>query len=256
MGECWFATEEKMMELDKIYNEDCLVGMQRIPDQSVDAIICDLPYGTTQNEWDSVIPLEELWTEYRRICKPNAAIVLFSQQPFTATLVTSNPQMFRYEWIWQKGRGTGFLNANKMPMKAHENVLVFYKNLPTYNPIMREGEPYVKIRREQYSKNYGVYKPDYTTECEGGRFPIDVLQFKSVEGTVHPTQKPVDLIRYFVQTYTNEGDVVLDNCMGSGTTAIACIKEKRHFIGFELNEEYFNVAQTRIDNERRQLTIF
>lgn len=239
--------------LNNIYNMDCLEGMKQIPDGSIDAIICDLPYGTTRNQWDSVIPLDKMWAEYRRITKPNAAIVLFSQQPFTSALVMSNPQMFRYEWIWQKSRVTGHLNAKKMPMKIHENVLVFYDTLPTYNPQFTKGEPYV-IHCDGHSTNYG-YQAGAVIVNEGIRYPQDIIEYTSEMDTFHPTQKPVDLLRYLILTYTNEGDTVLDNCMGSGTTAIACIKERRHFIGFELSKEYFDKAVRRIKNEQRQTTI-
>ena len=194
------------MELDTIYNEDCLQGMKRIPDGSVDAIICDLPYGTTRNQWDSIIPLDALWHEYRRVTKPNAAIVLFSQQPFTSALVMSNPEMFRYEWIWEKEAGTGFLNANKMPLKIHENVLVFYRDLPTYNPIMRKGfSPYTHFSKGgKTSTNYGEHH-EYITKSNGERFPIDILFFPRDRDGFHPTQKPVDIIRYFISTYTDVG---------------------------------------------------
>ena len=244
------------MEIDNIYNMDCLEGMRQIPDGSIDAVICDLPYGTTRNQWDSVIPLDLLWAEYRRITKPNAAIVLFSQQPFTSALVMSNPQMFRYEWIWEKTLATGHLNAKKMPMKIHENIEVFYENLPTYNPQFMEGEPYQR-KCEGHSSNYG-YQAGAVIENEGKRFPKTIFTFGNADHTepLHPTQKPVDLLRYLVLTYTNEGDTVLDNCMGSGTTAIACIKERRHFIGFELSKEYFDKAVRRIKAEQAQLTLF
>ena len=244
------------MEIDNIYNMDCLEGMKQIPDGTIDAVICDLPYGTTRNQWDSVIPLDQLWTEYRRITKPNAAIVLFSQQPFTSALVMSNPQMFRYEWIWQKEQGTGFLNAKKMPMKEHENVMVFYRDLPTYNPIMKQGyEPYGGTTKADTSSNYGSHG-EVVKDNHGERYPTTIVQFDRDTDGFHPTQKPVDLLRYLVLTYTNEGDTVLDNCMGSGTTAIACIKERRHFIGFELSKEYYDKAVKRIKAEQAQLTLF
>lgn len=242
------------MQLDTILNCDCLEGMKNIPDRSIDAIICDLPYGTTRNQWDSVIPLDKLWAEYKRITKPNAAIVLFSQQPFTSALVMSNPKMFRYEWIWQKDMGTGFLNAKKMPMKEHENVLVFYENLPTYNPIMKQGKPY-RCKNGALSDNYG-HREQVETINKGERYPTTIVKFDRDANKLHPTQKPVDLLRYLVRTYTNVGGVILDNCMGSGTTAIACIKEKRHFVGFELNEEYYKKALKRIEIEKSQLTLF
>ncbi len=256
-----------MIELDKIYNEDCLEGMKRIPDGSVDAIICDLPYGVLNSEseggsWDSVIPFEPLWEQYKRITKPNAAIVLFAQGMFTANLMHSNPKMWRYNLIWRKIRITGFLNANRMPLRCHEDICIFYNNLPTYNPQMRKGFPNHSrghARKDTGNKCYGkydgrVYSEVMTTE----KYPISVIDIDKEHDadTWHPTQKPVDLLRYLVLTYTNEGDTVLDNCMGSGTTAVACIKEKRHFIGFELNEEYYKKACKRIDDERRQLTLF
>ena len=242
------------MKIDNIYNMACLEGMKQIPDGTIDAVICDLPYGTTRNQWDSVIPLDQLWTEYRRITKPNAAIVLFGQQPFTSALLMSNPQNFRYEWIWQKSRATGHLNAKKMPMKIHENVLILYDTLPTYKPRFTKGEPYVS-HCDGNSTNYG-YQAGAVIVNEGIRYPQDILNFTSEMDTIHPTQKPVDLLRYLVLTYTNEGDTVLDNCMGSGTTAIACIKEKRHFIGFELNKDYYDKAVRRIKNEQAQMTLF
>ena len=255
-----------MIELDKIYNEDCLEGMKRIPDGSVDAIICDLPYGTTANKWDSIIPLDQLWVQYKRIIKKNGVIALFSQQPFTSALVMSNPSMFKYEWIWEKEQGTGFLNANYAPMKIHENICIFSfgaaaptnntENRIVYNPQYTKGAPY------KHKQMGGVISPNYSSVGayvninEGTRHPIDIIKFQRDSDSFHPTQKPVDLLRYLIRTYSNEGDTILDNCMGSGTTAVACIREKRHFIGFELNKEYFDKACKRIDAERRQLTLF
>lgn len=193
------------MEIDNIYNMDCLEGMKQIPDGSVDAIICDLPYGTTRNQWDSVIPFDKLWEAYKRVTKPNAAIVLFCQQPFTSALVMSNPDMFRYEWIWIKESGTGFLNANRMPMKIHENVLVFYRTLPIYNPQLTKGKKYKHTSPQgNTSSNYGKSNP-YTCTNDGVRQPVDCIEFDREANTFHPTQKPVDIIRYFIRTYTNEG---------------------------------------------------
>lgn len=242
------------MELDMIYNEDCLEGMKRIPDGSVDCIICDLPYGTTRNKWDSVIPFDKLWDAYKRVAKQDAAIVLFSQQPFTSELVMSNPDMFRYEWIWEKSNSSGFLNAKKMPLKVHENIMVFYSNLPTYNPQYTEGKPYVAARGGKTTTNYRDFN-SCTTVSDGKRYPKDVIKVNSVFNTVHPTQKPVELVRYLVRTYTNEGDTVLDNCMGSGTTAVACIMENRHYIGFETNAEYFGICMERIRTETKKVEI-
>ena len=247
-------TMDEMLELDTIYNEDCLEGMKQIPDGTIDAVICDLPYGTTQNAWDSVIPLDKMWEQYRRVCKPSAAIVLFSGQPFTSALIMSNPDMFKYEWIWAKNRPTGFLNANRTPLRIHENVCLFYDNQPTYNPQGLRYNP-KKVKRTKTGSNYGTTRSnEYENEYEN--YPTDIIEFSSEMDGFHPTQKPVDLLRYLVLTYTNEGDTVLDNCMGSGTTAIACIKERRHFIGFELSKEYFDKAVRRIKAEQAQLTLF
>jgi site-specific DNA-methyltransferase (adenine-specific) len=243
------------MEIDKIYNMDCLEGMKQIPDGSIDAIICDLPYGTTDNQWDSIIPLDQLWAQYKRIIKKDGAIVLFAQCPFDKILGCSNLAWLKYEWIWEKEMGTGFLNAKYVPMKNHENILVFYQEHPTYNPLMRKGEPY-KCKKGSASTNYANKNTDVVTISNGERYPLTILRFDRDRDAFHPTQKPVDLLRYLVKTYTNEGDTILDNCMGSGTTAVACIKEKRHFIGFELNKEYYDKACLRIDAVKRQLTLF
>ena len=258
-----------MIKIDNIYNMDCLEGMKQIPDGSVDAIICDLPYGVLNSQseggsWDSIIPFEPLWEQYKRIAKQNAAIVLFSQGMFTADLMHSNPKMWRYNLIWKKGdRVSGFLNANKMPMRNHEDICVFYDKLPTYNPQMRKGFPnHTRGHGGGKLKNgcYGKFDPWGRSEViTDDKFPLSVIDIEKEHDTnkqFHPTQKPVDLIRYLVRTYTNEGDTVLDNCMGSGTTAIACIKEKRHFIGFELSKEYFDKAQKRIKAEQAQTTLF
>ena len=243
--------------------------MQRIPDGTIDAVICDLPYGVLNGEseggsWDTIIPFEPLWAEYRRVCKPTAAIVLFAQGMFTADLMHSNPKMWRYNLIWKKGdRASGFLNANRMPLRNHEDIVIFYDKLPTYNPQMRTGFPnHTRGHGGGKLKNgcYGKFDPWARSEViTTEKFPlsiIDIAKEHDVNKQFHPTQKPVDLLRYLVLTYTNEGDTVLDNCMGSGTTAIACIKEKRHFIGFELSKEYFDKAQRRIKAEQAQLTLF
>ncbi len=233
-----------MIELNRIYNEDCLEGMKRIPDKSVDMILCDLPYGTTaRNKWDCIIPYEKLWEQYTRVVKDSGAICLFSQLPFDKTLACSNIEMLRYEWIWKKQQGTGHLNAKKMPMKNHENILVFYKKLPTYNPQFTKGTPY-QCKSGRGSTNYRE-QSSVITKNEGFRYPLSVLEFKSDKG-LHPTQKPVALCEYLIKTYTNEGETVLDNCIGSGTTAIACINTKRNFIGFELDKHYCDIANERI----------
>jgi DNA modification methylase len=227
-------------------NGDCLEEMKNIPDKSIDMILCDLPYGTTKNKWDSIIPLNKLWEQYERVIKDNGAIVLFSQMPFTAELVYSNLKLFKYEWIWQKENGTGFLNAKKMPMKIHENILVFYKKTPTYNPQMRTGFKSYKCKQGRHSTIYGAYEQGHITESNGERYPIDVIEFKKDSG-LHPTQKPVALLEYLIKTYTNDGETVLDNCMGSGSTGVACINTNRNFIGIELDTNYYNIAKNRIN---------
>lgn len=239
-----------MIELNKIYNVDCLEGMKRIEDKSVDMILCDLPYGTTQNKWDLIIPLSKLWEQYCRIIKNNGAIVLFAQTPFDKVLGSSNLKMLRYEWIWEKTTATGHLNAKKMPMKAHENILVFYKKLPTYNPQKtREHTPvhsYTKYQDD--GNNYGKTSVGISGGGSTERYPRSVLKFKTdkQKESLHPTQKPVALCEYLIKTYTNEGELVLDNCIGSGTTAVACMNTNRQYIGFELDETYYNLALKRI----------
>lgn len=201
--------------------------------------------GTTRCKWDTVIPFEPLWNQYKRIIKPNGAICLFAQTPFDKTLGASNLKMLKYEWIWQKDNGTGFLNAKKMPLKIHENILVFYSNPPVYNPQMRTGfKPYTQ-KSGRGSVNYGK-QISVKTENKGERYPIDVLNFQRDKFKLHPTQKPVALLEYLIRTYTNEGDVVLDNCMGSGSTGIACVNTNRNFIGMELDQKYFEIAEKRI----------
>ena len=247
------------IEFDRIYNMDCLEGMKAIPDGSVDAVICDLPYGVLNGEseggsWDTIIPFEPLWAEYRRVCKPTAAIVLFGQGMFTAKLMMSNEKMWRYNLIWDKVRATGFLNANRMPLRNHEDICVFYQQHGIYNPQMEA----LNGRERNHTQGHGEHKEKNSCYGKVGRInptyedkkhPRSIIVKNAVhcnEGQFHPTQKPVDLLRYLVLTYTNEGGVILDNCMGSGTTAVACIKEKRHFIGFETNKEYFDKACARI----------
>lgn len=246
-----------MIELNKIYNEDCLIGMKRIPDESVDMILCDLPFGTTRNKWDCVIPLEPLWQEYKRVTKPNSAIVLFAQTPFDKILGASNIDMLKYEWIWQKESGTGFLNAKVAPLKEHENILVFYRKPPVYNPQMKQGTPY-KCKQGNVVNNYdSAHMNDVViTENKGERYPTTILRFARDREKLHPTQKPVDLLRYLILTYANSGEVILDNTIGSGSTAIACLREGRKFIGFEKDEKYFQTAQERIKKELSQPRLF
>ena len=240
------------MELNKIYNKDCLVGMKDIKDKSIDMILWDINYGNKKNKWDSIIDLDELWNHYNRIIKDNGAIVLTAQTPFDKVLGVSNLKMLKYEWIWEKTSATGHLNAKKMPMKAHENILVFYKKPPTYNPQKTTGhERKVSTakhkRNSKNSSNYG--ESSATTYDSTERYPRSVQLFSTdkQKSSLHPTQKPVALFEYLVKTYTNEGDLVLDNCMGSGTTAVACMNTNRNFIGIELEEKYYNIAKQRIE---------
>ena len=228
---------------------DCLDLMKNIPDKSIDMILCDLPYGTTRNKWDKTISLIELWNVYNKIIKDNGAIILFSQMPYSATLVQSNLKMFRYEIIWEKTQGTGFLNAKKMPLKIHENILVFYKNLPTYNPQMRLGfKPYKTKSSLNSSYNYHNGIGNCLSKSDGERYPVDIIKFDyDRKDKVHPTQKPVALLEYLIKTFSNAGDTILDNCMGGGSTGIACVNTNRNFIGIELDETYFNIAKERIE---------
>lgn len=229
-----------------IYNADCLEQMKLIPDKSVNMVLCDLPYGTTTCKWDSIIPFKPLWEQYERIIKDNGAIVLFSQQPFTSALVSSNYKIFRYEWIYEKSHATGFLNSKKMPLKKHENIMVFYKKAPIYNPQFTEGKPY----KTRGGGTPSVYRQDLVridAVNDGKRYPIDILRYNSNNfNRLHPTQKPVDLLEYLIKTYTNEGDIVLDNCMGSGSTGVACINTNRKFIGIEKDGKYFNTSWERL----------
>lgn len=233
----------------RLVHGDCLEVMLSIPSGSVDLVCCDMPYGTTQCKWDSVIDLQALWAEYWRVCKPNAAVVLFSQTPFDKVLGVSNLKNLKYEIIWEKTSATGHLNAKKMPMKAHENILVFYKKLPTYNPQKTQGHTRKtsKTGKKYDSDCYGdeSNKPFYdSTE----RYPRSVQIFPTDKQTLklHPTQKPVALMEWLIKTYSNEGETVLDNTMGSGTTGVACKNTGREFIGIELDSEYFDIASNRI----------
>lgn len=231
--------------LNKVTQGDCLEVMTQIADKSVDMILCDLPYGTTRNKWDSIIPLDALWLGYERIIKDNGAIVLTAQTPFDKVLGASNLRLLRYEWIWRKSKATGHLNAKKAPMKAHENILVFYKKLPTYNPQgLYTLEKPIKQTRPNGS-NYG--KLDKPTVQKVGGYPIDVIDIASTSYSgQHPTQKPVALFEYLIRTYSNEGEIVLDNCLGSGTTAVAAINTGRQFIGIEREQDYVTIANQRI----------
>jgi len=227
---------------------DCLELMKDIPNGSIDMILCDLPYGTTACKWDVIIPFEPLWEQYKRIIKDNGAIVLTASQPFTSALVMSNTKMFRYEWIWDKAFGKEPLAAGKRPMKAHENILLFYKKQPVFNPQYFYRKPY-KDYRKDYKIKTERYKIDFLgyESKDGRRNPISVIQFKNANFKgMHPTQKPVALFEYLIKTYTNEGDLVLDNCAGSGTTAIACLNTNRQFIVMEKEQKYYDIILKRV----------
>ncbi|WP_242270989.1 site-specific DNA-methyltransferase [Bacillus cereus group sp. BfR-BA-01425] len=245
--------------INQIHNMDCLEGMELLQDKSVDMILCDLPYGVTQNKWDVVIPFDELWKQYERVIKDNGAIVLTAAQPFSAQLIVSNPKLFRYEWIWEKTAATGHLNAKKMPMRAHESILVFYKKLPTYNPIKTTGHAPVNsyTKHQDDGTNYGKTKIGISGGGSTDRYPRSVQRFSTdkQKEAIHPTQKPVALFEYLIKTYTNEGETVLDNCIGSGTTAVAAINTNRNFIGFEISKEYCAAANQRIDNLQQVLQV-
>jgi site-specific DNA-methyltransferase (adenine-specific) len=236
-----------------LYLGDCLELMKQIPDQSIDMVLCDLPYGTTQNKWDSVIPFNDLWSQYKRICK--GAIVLTAQSPFDKSLGASNIEMLKYEWIWEKEMGSGHLNAKKAPLKNHENVLVFYAKQPTYNPQFEfNGKPYVAVSGKG-SSNYGS-QVETVTENDGRRYPKTVIKFSRDREKVHPTQKPVALMEYMIRTYTNENNLVLDNTMGSGTTGVACLNTNRKFIGMEQDKAYFDIACERIRKVKESQGLF
>ena len=265
--------------VNKVIQGDCLEVMQSIPDKSVDMVLCDLPYGTTQNKWDSVIDLDKLWAEYERIVKDNGAIVLTSQGVFTAKLILSNEKSFKYKITWIKSKSTNFLNAKKQPLRKHEDICIFYKKQPTYNPQMTDGEAYDKgIRKDQYTGSYGDFKPRHV-KSNGKRYPNDMVFYEEQpvddyvyvktaesEGTVyHPTQKPIGLGRYLIKTFTNPGDIVLDNACGSGSFLLSAILENRNFIGIEKNEDvllhkvkpvdYIKVCTDRIEETLKQKEI-
>ena len=247
---------------------DCLEGMKQIADASVDCIICDLPYGTTACKWDVIIPFDKLWAEYKRIRKPNAPILLFGSEPFSTMVRMSNLDEFRYDWIWVKSQAADFVHAKNRPMKNYEIISAFCqypmghktqlgeKRMP-YNPQGLVPCHKIKNGKNKFGTNIGK-RPSQVDEyvAEFTNYPNAVIKFDQIGKKLHPTQKPLELIRYLIRTYSNEGDTILDNCMGSGTTAIAAIREKRHFIGFELNDEYYEKAMKRIKLERQQLTLF
>ena len=249
------------MQID-LKHGDCLELMKDIPDGSVDMILCDLPYGTTACSWDTIIPFEPLWAQYKRIIKGNGAVVLTASQPFTTTLIMSNITNFRYEWIWHKNTTSGFALAKKQPMRNHENVCVFYKTQPTYNPVkeLRDMSDDSKKRMNyDFSSvkgvnqiNGGIKKVQYIPDSKELSYPKSVQKVDNIANSdnerVHPTQKPVELMEYLIKTYTNENETVLDNCMGSGTTGVACVNTNRNFIGIEKEQKYFDIAKSRIDD--------
>jgi site-specific DNA-methyltransferase (adenine-specific) len=228
---------------------DCLDILPTLADNSVDMVLVDLPYGTTACKWDSIIPLDKLWEQYNRICKEDGAMVFTAAQPFTTILAASNFDNFRYEWIWEKPQGTNPMNVKVMPLKSHENILVFYRKKPIYNPQMWHSTPYSGFSSDtsKIGEVYGSAKSKHRDNPEGSRYPKTVLKFKQEKG-LHPTQKPVALMEYLIKTYSNEGETVLDNCMGSGTTGVACVNTNRNFIGIEMDETYFNISRNRINN--------
>ena len=242
-----------MLEINKIHQGDCLEVMKDIDDASVDMILCDLPYGTTNCKWDSLIDLDKLWTEYTRIIKERGVIVLTAQTPFDKVLGCSNISLLKYEWIWEKTSATGHLNAKKMPLKAHENILIFYKKTPTYNPQKTKNHTPVHTYTKKNNSDGEVYGK--TTSSSGGgsteRYPRSIQIFSSDKQkcNLHSTQKPLKLFAYLIKTYSNEGDLVLDNCIGSGTTAVACMFTNRNFIGIELDKNYCERARKRIEEK-------
>ena len=233
-----------------LYKGDCLGVMDDLLKKNVkvDAIICDLPYGTTNNKWDIIIPFDRLWFYYENLIKDNGNIVLTSTEPFTSSLIMSNKKLFRYDIIWEKTISSGQLNVNRQPLRNHENILIFYKKFGTYNEQLLEGEPYSIKRNANYSNDtYNSQKPTELIN-NGTRRAKSVIKISNPRiKNGHPTQKPVELMEWLIKTYTNEGDIVLDNCMGSGTTGVACKNLNRNFIGIELDEKYFNMAKERIE---------
>lgn len=229
-----------------LYNNDCLKILPTLSDHSVDMILADLPYGTTHNRWDSLLPFDELWKQYKRLLKVGGVVALFGDEPFASKLRTSNKKWYRYDWYWTKNHATGFLNANRMPLKRVETISIFYPKLPLYNPQMTKGKSYFRKPASTRSSNYGSYRTIPVVQTNQ-RYPTNVLTFNKVERTVHPTQKPVELLEYLIKTYTNEGMTVLDNVMGSGSTGIAAKNLNRNFIGIEKDPDYFKLAEERIN---------
>ena len=249
-----------MIEIDKIYNEDCLTGMQKMDDKSVDCIICDLPYGTTSLKWDSIIPFDKLWEQYNRIIKDNGVIALFGSEPFSSQLRISNIKNYKYDWYWNKVQGTGFSACKKQPLRVIETISIFYKKQPTYNPQMITREKIIDSTNWKQDKRISENSRFTSTDNSLSRkvydkkYPINYIEINRASNEcnntkrLHPTQKPVELLEYLIKTYTKEDDLVLDNCMGSGSTGIACLNTNRNFIGIEKDDNYFNIAKERIMN--------
>jgi len=246
---------------------DCLELMKEIPDKSIDMILCDLPYGTSACKWDSVLSFELLWEQYKRIIKDIGVICLFGSEPFSSLLRTSNLEMYKYDWKWEKPSGANFLNFKYQPAKVHEDIIIFGKMATSYSkkenmkyyPIMDKGEPYKQKSGKQKNdySNSTVRTPiqQVITENTGERYPRSIVKFSLDKEKFHPTQKPVALLEYLIRTYTNESDTVLDNCMGSGSTGVACINTHRNFIGYELNPTYFNIAKKRIESIQKEIAV-
>ncbi len=236
--------------INKVIEGDCLEVMKEFPSKSIDMILCDLPYGTTQNRWDSPIPLDELWSHYERIIKDTGVIALTSQGLFSALLMSSNPKLFKYKISWVKSKPTNFLNAKKQPLRKHEDICIFYKKQPIYNPQMSTGEPYNKgFRKDQFTGSYGDFRT-VEVKSNGERYPTDVIYFKTAESegpVFHPTQKPVELGRYLIKTFTKEGDIVFDNTCGSGSFLVSAVLEGRKFIGIEKNQEVYLFKKKKVD---------
>lgn len=248
--------------LNNVIQGDCLEVMKSFPSTSIDLVLCDLPYGTTQNKWDSPINLTELWKHYKRIVKPNGAIILTSQGLFTGRLIMSNPEMFKYKIVWEKSKPTNFLNAKKQPLRKHEDICIFYSKQPVYNPEMQPGEPYNKgLRKAQQTGSYGNFKPTFVEDPIGVRYPTDIVYMKTPESesngvVIHPTQKPIGLGRYLIRSYSNPGDVVLDNTCGSGSFLVSAVIEERNFIGIELNDGsqlFKNEAINLIEESKKRI---
>lgn len=229
--------------------QDCLLGMAALKKESVDMVLCDLPYGMTQNTWDVPIEPKALWEKYKHAIKPTSAVVLFGSQPFSSQIVVSNPQDFRYSLVWEKNKFSNFLDAKRKPMKIHEDILIFYRKQPVYNPQYTYSTPYKRWNTQKAvdkQTNYNKHNKNVAESKDGRRLPTSILRFNRVERPQHPTQKPVDLCSWLIETYTNPGQVIMDNCMGSGTTAIACVETKRSFVGFEMDEKYYKVSKERV----------